>query len=226
MTDETMKDGERVVIPLAWQDTFDGLLAYVLQDDLHNRLTPRVIDIAYTAFMSGACGKNEEDGGRCDWFNDTKPVVEAAIEEIRKELAEARAATPQSGKSAQFNERGIRCIQADSLRAAAPQAALTNEQRYAIEWAADRFAQDAIREANPIDQHDFRQMAETLRALLLQAPTERMSDAAREGYSDYQDGMERENNPFLEPHSVGFQEWEKGWNAARKAEIEHGEGQS
>jgi len=82
---------ERAAIPLAWQSTFDGLLAYVLQDDLHNRLTPRLIDIAYTAFMSGASGKNKEDGGPCDWFNDTKPVVQAAIEEIRKKLDEARA---------------------------------------------------------------------------------------------------------------------------------------
>jgi len=88
---EPAQPGERAAIPLAWQDNFDGLLAYVLQDELHNRLTPRVIDIAYTAFMSGACGKNEEDGGRCDWFNDTKPAVEAAIEKIREELAEARA---------------------------------------------------------------------------------------------------------------------------------------
>ena len=78
----------------------------------------------------------------------------------------------------------------------------------------------------PVASDDCMRARITLRALLLQASTERMSDAAREGYRDYQDGMERENNPFLEPHSVGFQEWEKGWNAARKSEIERGEDQS
>lgn len=67
----------------------EALLAYALQDDTHNRLTPRVVDIAYTAFMSGAAGKNEEDGGPCDWFNDTKPKVDAAIGQLRDGLREA-----------------------------------------------------------------------------------------------------------------------------------------
>lgn len=72
---------------IAWND----LLTYVLQGDMHNRLTPRVIDIAYTAFM---CGKqpNSEDGGASDWFNDTKPMVEKAIDKLRKDLDAARAA--------------------------------------------------------------------------------------------------------------------------------------
>lgn len=61
------------------------LLAYVLQEGIHNRLTPRVIDIAYTAFM---CAKqpNDDDGGPSDWYNDTKPVVEKAIDKLRKDL--------------------------------------------------------------------------------------------------------------------------------------------
>lgn len=64
-----------------------ALVDYVLQDDLHNRLTPRVVDIAYSAFMLGRSGKNKDDGGPCDWFNDTKPMVDAKIAEIRAALA-------------------------------------------------------------------------------------------------------------------------------------------
>ncbi|MGH8466506.1 MAG: hypothetical protein ACRER5_20405, partial [Pseudomonas sp.] len=67
------------------------LLTYVLQDDVHNRLTPRVIDIAYTAFMQ-AKQPNDEDGGASDWFNDTKPVVARAIAKLRKDLMDDRAA--------------------------------------------------------------------------------------------------------------------------------------
>jgi len=66
---------------LPWTD----LLAYVLQDDLHNRLTPRVIDIAYTAFML-AKQPNKEDGGDSDWFNDTKPAIKEAIDKLRADL--------------------------------------------------------------------------------------------------------------------------------------------
>ena len=92
---------ERVDLHAAWekmvevaQDEYPapqsnsvGILDYVFQDDLHNRLTPRVVDIAYSAFMLGACGKNKDDGGRCDWFNDTKPMVMEKISEIRAALA-------------------------------------------------------------------------------------------------------------------------------------------
>lgn len=52
----------------------NNLVDYILQDDVHNRLTPRVVDIAYSAFMIGRCGKNKDDGGPCDWFNDTKQM--------------------------------------------------------------------------------------------------------------------------------------------------------
>jgi hypothetical protein len=155
-------DDERAQIPLAWQSTFDGLLAYVLQDDLHNRLTPRVIDIAYTAFMSGAAGKNKDDGGPCDWFNDTKPVVQAAIAKLSKDLTEARAAFQQSPKgderaqvaadrtppfsNCRFKECDLpgqcagegKCHH-PAVAAAAPQAgaALTEEQRRVIKFSAD-----------------------------------------------------------------------------------------
>jgi len=71
------------VVPPAWTN----LIEYVLQDDLHNSLTPRVVDIAYTAFML-AKQPNIEDGGNSDWFNDTKPSVMEAIAKLRKDLVE------------------------------------------------------------------------------------------------------------------------------------------
>lgn len=76
-------------------DPWTDLLTYVLQDDLHNRLTPRVIDIAYTAFMA-ARQPNKDDGGLSDWFNDTRPVVREAIEKLRKDLYAERAAQQQA----------------------------------------------------------------------------------------------------------------------------------
>lgn len=79
-------------VPLAWRSCRDGLLAYVLQGDLHNRLTPRVVDVAYSAFMSGLSGKNPDDGGPCDWFNDTKPMVVEAIAKMHKDLFDAMPA--------------------------------------------------------------------------------------------------------------------------------------
>lgn len=63
------------------------LLEYVLQEETHNRLTPRVIDIAYTAFMC-AKASNKEDGGPTDWFTDTRPVIQEAIAKLRKDLSE------------------------------------------------------------------------------------------------------------------------------------------
>jgi hypothetical protein len=76
-------------VPEAWTN----LLAYVLQDDLHNRLTPRIIDIAYTAFMQ-AKRPNDEDGGPSDWFNDTRPMMRELIAKLRKDLIEELAAAP------------------------------------------------------------------------------------------------------------------------------------
>ena len=43
---------------------------------------------------------------------------------------------------------------------------LTEEQRKAIEWAADRFARDALHENDLQDRHDFNESATTLRSLL------------------------------------------------------------
>ena len=68
-----------------------SLVEYILQDDIHNRLTPRVVDIAYSVFMHALQGKNRDDGGQCDWFNDTKPLVMEWLAKIRKDLAEEKA---------------------------------------------------------------------------------------------------------------------------------------
>ena len=82
-------------VPEAWTN----LLAYVLQDELHNRPTPRVIDIAYTAFMQ-AKRPNDEDGGASDWFNDTRPMVRELIAKLRKDLIKELAGAPQPVPSA------------------------------------------------------------------------------------------------------------------------------
>lgn len=68
------------------QQPLTELVEYILQDDIHNRLTPRVIDIAYSAWSFGRSGKNKDDGGPCDWFNDTKPMVTEQLQKIRKDL--------------------------------------------------------------------------------------------------------------------------------------------
>ena len=66
-----------------------GVAEYVLQEDLHNSLTPRVVDIAYNAFLQGG-RPNDEDGGESDWFNDTHPMVVDKIAEIRGSIAAAK----------------------------------------------------------------------------------------------------------------------------------------
>jgi hypothetical protein len=82
MTDNTQ-------VPQAWTN----VLAYALQDDMQNRLTPRVIDIAYNAFMQ-AKRPNSEDGGASDWFNDTRPMVKGLIDKLRKDIVEQFGAAP------------------------------------------------------------------------------------------------------------------------------------
>ena len=83
-------------------DSLGELVLYTLQDETHNRLTPRVVDIAYSAFMR-ARGKNDEDGGPTDWFNDTKPMVMAAIAKVE---AEVRTLLPAPG-SVQFPQEQV-----------------------------------------------------------------------------------------------------------------------
>lgn len=83
-----VRDIVRNVKPLYHKPVSSEIINYVLQDDECNRLTPRIVDIAYSAFMRGAVGKNDDDGGPCDWFNDTKPMVMKAIERIRTRIEE------------------------------------------------------------------------------------------------------------------------------------------
>ena len=87
-------------VPEAWTN----LLAYVLQDELHNRLTPRVIDIAYTAFMQ-AKRISDEDGSAFDWFNDTRPVVRELIAKLRKDLIKELPGAPQPTPTAQADSQ-------------------------------------------------------------------------------------------------------------------------
>lgn len=102
----------------AQTEAWTNLLAYVLQGDMHNRLTPRVIDIAYTAFTL-AKQPNAEDGGPSDWFNDTRPKVKELIEKLRKDLMEDRAqvaaltaqpAAPQGVAYAELPKDVIRAV--------------------------------------------------------------------------------------------------------------------
>lgn len=116
-------------VPQEWTN----LLAYVLQDDMQNRLTPRVIDIAYTAFQLGK-QPNKEDGGSSDWFTDTKPTVIGLIAKLRKDLIEEFAApAPQAQERMTFVQLGgcpfcgkPNCV-AGSCRSPAPQAAQPSE---------------------------------------------------------------------------------------------------
>ena len=94
--------------PEAWTN----LLAYVLQDDMHNRLTPRVVDIAYTAFNL-AKQPNTEDGGSSDWFTDTKPTVDKLIAKLRKDLIEHLSASPTPPAEQQAQQAAPKAAQSD-----------------------------------------------------------------------------------------------------------------
>lgn len=62
-----------------------SLLEYIFQEDVNNRLKPRLIDIGYTAFMN-SFKPNKDDGGKSDWFNDTRPIIQNAIEMLKKDI--------------------------------------------------------------------------------------------------------------------------------------------
>lgn len=47
-----------------------------------------VMDLAYNAFMIGRNMENRETGGRCDWVNDTAPLMIAGVDRLRKETLE------------------------------------------------------------------------------------------------------------------------------------------
>lgn len=78
---------------------YGSLVAYILQEQVLTGMTPRVIDIAYSAFILGACGKNREDGGSCDWNNDTRPRISAMIKTIRRQIDQIEPAHDRSLRS-------------------------------------------------------------------------------------------------------------------------------
>jgi len=97
----------------------------------------------------------------------------------------------------------------NAARTAAPQAALTDEQIFDL--SEKYFPQDAFRM-----QIAIRNFA---RALLTQAPTERMSDSARDAEDAARYRWLKEHDFWL-PTGAPYEE---GIDAARKAEIERGE---
>lgn len=80
----------RILGALAEPSDYIGTVNYIMQDDECNRLTPRIVDVAFSAWRLGRSGENKDDGGPCDWFNDTRPMVMAKIEEIKVALGKAR----------------------------------------------------------------------------------------------------------------------------------------
>lgn len=60
------------------------LLDYLLGDNTTG-MRPTIRDLCYTAFMRGRTGKNPDDGGPCDWFTDTLPLVDDHIAKLKQE---------------------------------------------------------------------------------------------------------------------------------------------
>lgn len=47
-----------------------------------------VMDLCYNAFMIGRRGiPSDPEADRCDWFNDTHPLMRAGVERMRKEAS-------------------------------------------------------------------------------------------------------------------------------------------
>lgn len=47
-----------------------------------------IMDLCYNAFMNGRRGVPQDaEADRCDWFNDTHPLMRAGVERMRKETA-------------------------------------------------------------------------------------------------------------------------------------------
>jgi len=65
----------------------EEVLSHLLEtEEVTDPGKPRILDLAYTAFLSGFCGKNPDDGGKCDWFTDTRPQIMRHIEKARAAL--------------------------------------------------------------------------------------------------------------------------------------------
>ena len=148
-----MTDQEKIVALEAENARLRELVDYTLQDHLHNRLTPRVVDVAYSAFMQ-AKRPNSEDGGESDWYNDTRPMVRKAIEQIRKDLglqsvdlAPGATALPESAPNAAALVTAEREICIEIVRKMVPNIPIdgpdTKEQE--IEYNALGHALEALR---------------------------------------------------------------------------------
>lgn len=57
--------------------------------DASNTDGPRIVDVAYTAFMGGK-QPNDEDGGPSDWMTDTKPSIVTGIAVMREKALGGR----------------------------------------------------------------------------------------------------------------------------------------
>lgn len=150
------------------------LLTYVLQGDVHNRLTPRVIDIAYTAFIQ-AKAPNDEDGGPSDWFNDTKPMIERTIEKLRRDLFAERDARkveqPAASTVPATSERGRQLESA--LEHLAQTAFATKDWQYARDALAGKVAAPAAveRGAQPLTDERVLDVADDFRSQYMHAGT-------------------------------------------------------
>jgi len=78
-----------------------ALLGHLLDVDAADcQKGPRIIDLCWTAFDIRATRANKDDGGACDWFSDTRPVLLKALASIRAEVDLDLPAADQSAPGA------------------------------------------------------------------------------------------------------------------------------
>lgn len=70
--------------PSATVGEVERLLAYLFGDD-RNGDGLRVVDLCYTAFMNRD-KPNPDDGEKSDWFNDTKPLIDKGIADMKARI--------------------------------------------------------------------------------------------------------------------------------------------
>jgi len=217
MTNETMKDGERAAFEAhmrAKGATDFGLERWVRHPE------------EYSDQVVQACWQGWRDRAASHTTVKIDPMAVIRLKALCNDLGitsydEEFLSDPE----ALFVVAGDLRRKLAAARAAAPQAALTEEQRDRLTLIADSLS----RSTSAKD----RAAAEGLRALLIQAPTERMSDA--EDAARYR--WLRRQAVAVKHYASGNPNWEIDWalrgetfeaavDAARKAENERGEGQS
>jgi hypothetical protein len=171
MNFETMKDGERA----AFEDAPDGVFSVA---DVHaiesredgSRLFDRGGLLAFASDISRKARAASPQSAKGEAIPEDCDVRKILLRVVPGDGSGHEVYAKNVGDVEQLlTEMGERLDDFEGARAAAPQAALTIEQREALAWARDK--------ALTHKQLDF---AEKLESLLTQAPTERMSDAARE----------------------------------------------